>query len=79
MYWLDTEIRAATGGKRSLDDVVRALARDGGLLTTASLMRAVSRSAGRDFSAQFARHVYRGERPDVPAPADERALTLGVR
>jgi hypothetical protein len=79
MYWLDTEIRAATGGKRSLDDVVRALARDGGLLTTASLMRAVNRGAGRDFSAQFARHVYRGERPDVPAPPDERALTLGGR
>ena len=45
MYWLDTEIRAATGGKRSLDDVVRMLARDGSPLTTAGLLRAVNRSA----------------------------------
>ena len=65
MAWLDERIRAATAGRRALDDVVRELARDGGTVTTASFLRAVNRTAGRNFSAAFARHVFRGERPTL--------------
>ena len=43
--------------------VVRELARERGTVTTASFLRAVNRTAGRNFSAAFARHVFRGERP----------------
>jgi hypothetical protein len=63
MYWLDQEIRDATGGRRSLDDVVRTLARDVPILTTASFLRVVNRIAARDLSARFARGVFRGEPP----------------
>jgi hypothetical protein len=65
MSWLDDRIRAATSGRRTLDDAVRELAREGGTVTTASFLRAVNRTAGRNFSAAFARHVFRGERPTL--------------
>jgi predicted metalloprotease with PDZ domain len=63
MFSLDQEIRAASAGERSLDDVVGSLARDGGVLTTPGFLSAVNRAAGRDLSARFARAVLRGERP----------------
>ncbi|HJQ83917.1 MAG TPA: hypothetical protein VKA21_07575 [Candidatus Binatia bacterium] len=68
MHWLDGTIAAASGGQRSLDDVVRTLARDGGTVTTASFLRAVERAAGRSLGPAFARHVHRGERPP-PSPS----------
>jgi predicted metalloprotease with PDZ domain len=68
MYWLDAEIRAATDGRRSLDDVVRALARERGTLTTAGLVRAVNRAATPDVGARLVRHVQHGERPAVSLP-----------
>jgi predicted metalloprotease with PDZ domain len=77
MYGLARAIRDASGGRRSLDDAVRALAEEGSTVTTASFLRAVNRSAGRDFSARFARHVFRGERPPVPLPGNGTALTIG--
>ena len=70
MYWLDQEIRVATDGRRSLDDVVRTLVREAGPVTTASFLRVVSRTAARDFSARFGRRVFRGERPAVTLPGD---------
>src|SRR5262249_9787757 len=74
MYWIDHEIRRATGGQRSLDDAVRTLAREQGTLTTASFLRAVNQVAGRDFTPLFRRHVYRGEPPPAPAREDENRL-----
>ena len=69
MCWIDQEIRSASGGQRSLDDVVRLLTREERTLTTGGFLRAVNRTAGRDLSAPFARHVFRGERPAVRLPA----------
>jgi predicted metalloprotease with PDZ domain len=69
MYALDGAIRDGSGGRRSLDDAVRALAHEGGTLTTARLLHAASRAAGRDLGAFFRRHVLRGEPPPVPPPA----------
>jgi predicted metalloprotease with PDZ domain len=63
MHRLDREIRRASEGRRSLDDAVRLLARDGGRITTASFVHAVNRAAGRDLTALFTRHVTRGEAP----------------
>jgi predicted metalloprotease with PDZ domain len=68
MHWLDGTIREATGGGRSLDDVVRALARGRGELTTARFLRAVNRASGRDLTPAFRRHVYRGSSPALGAP-----------
>jgi|SRR5262245_53738052 len=65
MYWLDREIRDATGGRRGLDDAVQTLARTGGRVTTASFLRAVNHAAGKDLTVVFRRHVYRGEPPPV--------------
>ena len=65
LYWIDVEIARLTGGRRSLDDAVRALAHDGGTLTTASFLRAVNRAAGHDLTPPFRRHVRRGEPPPV--------------
>lgn len=63
LYALDQAIRRRTDGARSLDDAVRALAAEGGTLTTARFLRAVNRAAGTDFTAFFRRHVLRGEPP----------------
>jgi predicted metalloprotease with PDZ domain len=63
MWWIDREIRRVTAGQRSLDDVVRALAREGGTVTTARFLGAVNHVAGRDFTPLLRRHVYRGEQP----------------
>jgi len=72
MYAIDHEIRRATEERRSLDDVVRVLAHDGGTLTTASFLRAVNRTADRDFTGFFRRHVYRGEVPATGPPPASR-------
>jgi len=77
MCWIDQEIRSASGGQRSLDDVVRLLTHEERTLTTGGFLRAVNRTAGRNLSAPFARHVFRGERPAVRllarAAADQRS------
>lgn len=65
MQALDEQIRAASGGRRSLDDAVRAVASAGGTVTTARFLRAASRAAGRDLTPFFRRHVLRGESPAI--------------
>jgi hypothetical protein len=66
LHALDRRIRHATGGAQGLDDVVAALARDGGVVTTARFLGTVRRVTGHNFGAFFRRHVYRGERPPLP-------------
>lgn len=73
MHWLDTQIRRDSRGRRGLDDAVRALAREGAPLTTASLLRAANHAGGRDFTALFRRYVYRGEAPVLVSTGPERA------
>jgi predicted metalloprotease with PDZ domain len=63
LHWLDQDIRRATGGRQSLDDVVRLLAHDARVLTTAGVLRAANRVAGRNLTSAFNRHVYRGQKP----------------
>ena len=63
---LDRRMRAVTSGKRGLDDVVAALAAEGGVVSTARLLGVVRRLAGKTFDAFFRQHVYRGERPPLP-------------
>jgi predicted metalloprotease with PDZ domain len=70
MHAIDGAIRQVTDGRRSLDDVVRALAKQRGTLTTASFLRAVNRVAGRDFTGFFRRHVYRGKPPAADGARD---------
>ena len=73
MAFLDDRIRRDSGGRRSLDDAVRVLAREGGAVTTASLLRAVNHAAGKDLTPLFRRHVFRGEAPAVPVPSPDAA------
>jgi hypothetical protein len=70
MAALDRRIRATTEGRRRLDDVVASVARRGGAVSTAFFLGEVRRVAGRSFSGFFRRHVYRGEQPPVPRPAE---------
>jgi predicted metalloprotease with PDZ domain len=63
LHWLDQELRRTSDGRRSLDDVVRLLAREQRVVTTASFLRALNRTAGRDLRAAFRRHVHRGRKP----------------
>jgi predicted metalloprotease with PDZ domain len=67
LFRLDEEIRRATGGRRSLDDVVRATAAAGGTVSTAAFVRTVNHVAGRELGPFFQRHVFRGVRPDGTA------------
>jgi predicted metalloprotease with PDZ domain len=69
MWALDRRIRAATKNAHGLDDVVAALAADGGAVSTGRFLGTVRRVAGKGFASFFRRHVYRGERPSPPAPA----------
>jgi hypothetical protein len=62
---VDAEVRAATSGKASLDDVARRLARDGGEITLAGLQKAVEDVAGRPAKALERTRL---TQPD-PAPA----------
>jgi hypothetical protein len=66
LYALDRRMREVTSGKRGLDDVVGALAAEGGVVSTARLLGVVRRLAGKTFDAFFRQHVYRGERPPLP-------------
>ena len=63
MATLDRRIRKATGGARGLDQVVAALAADGGTVSTARFLGAVGRVAGKSFAGFFREHVYKGTRP----------------
>ncbi len=69
MWALDRRIRAATENARRLDDVVTALAADGGAVSTGRFLGAVRRVAGGGFASFFRRHVYRGERPSLSTPS----------
>lgn len=66
LHALDRRIRRSTAGARGLDDVVGALAHDGGVITTARFLGIVRQVTGRNYGAFFRRHVYGGERPPVP-------------
>ncbi|MCC6767270.1 MAG: hypothetical protein IT293_21685 [Deltaproteobacteria bacterium] len=66
MWALDRRIRTATKDVHGLDDVVTALAADGGTVSTGRFLGTVRRVAGRSFASFFRRHVYRGERPLLP-------------
>jgi predicted metalloprotease with PDZ domain len=66
MWALDHRIRTSTKNAHSLDTVVTALARDGGVVTTARFLGTVRRITGKSYSSFFRRHVYLGERPAVP-------------
>jgi hypothetical protein len=72
LWALDRRIRAVTRERQGLDDVVRALAAEGGPMTTARFLGATRRVAGASFDAFFRRHVYRGEPPDLSALARPR-------
>jgi len=54
---LDQQIRAATHEQKSLDDVVRILVGEGGVLTTERVERASERVSGQDLSAFFKAEV----------------------
>ncbi|HWH02155.1 MAG TPA: hypothetical protein VN674_00570 [Gemmatimonadales bacterium] len=54
---LDMLIRSRTGGRRSLDDVMRGLARDSVGFTTTSVQRLVGAACGCDVTAFFDRYV----------------------
>ena len=84
MHVLDRRIRRVTNGLRGLDDVVAALASEGGVVSTARFLGTVRRVAGKSFGDFFRRHVYRGERPapdDLPplGLAPERPATTPYR
>jgi hypothetical protein len=68
MWALDRRIRDATKNAHSLDDVVTALATDGGAVSTGRFLGTVRRVAGKSFASFFRRHVYRGERPSLAPP-----------
>ncbi len=65
MYVLDGRIRAATGGAHGLDDVVKLLAGEGGVISTARFLGAVERVTGKSFTTFFRHHIYRGEQPEL--------------
>lgn len=54
---LDRRIRQVTDGTRSLDDVLRTLAKDGGRVSTARFETVVSEVTGRDMAPFFETHV----------------------
>jgi len=66
LYALDRRIRRATAGAHTLDDVVRAMAHEGGVVTTARFLGTVRRVTGKNYGAFFRRHVYQGELPPLP-------------
>ena len=60
-FWLDLEIRRRSGGKRSLDDVMRHLDRTFGQANRAyksdDLLKAINQASGSDFSDFYGRYV----------------------
>jgi len=66
MFAIDQRVQRATAGARRLDDVVIALARDGGVVSTESFQRVVERVAGKRFRLFFQRHVRNCEPPRFP-------------
>jgi hypothetical protein len=57
IHSLDAAIREATHEQKSLDDVVRILVGEGGVLSTERVERASEKVAGKDFSAFFKTEV----------------------
>ena len=72
LYALDRRIRHATKDAHSLDDVVHALAQEGGVVTTARFLGTLRRVTGKSYAAFFRRHVYQGEIPPLPDVAISR-------
>ena len=74
---LDLSIRHDTGGRASLDDVMRALYRDfyrrGRGFTADDLLAVVKRVAGRDYTDFFRRHVFGVEVPPSTGYSATRA------
>jgi hypothetical protein len=66
LYALDRRIRHATNDAHTLDDVVHALAQEGGVVTTARFLGTLRRVTGKSYAAFFRRHVYQGEIPPLP-------------
>ena len=66
LFYLDLEMRAATGGEKSLDDVIRAIhtnsADDGPALTLAALKKIIRDETGVNIS-HLIRHHIRGTEP----------------
>jgi predicted metalloprotease with PDZ domain len=80
---LDLEIRARSGGAKSLDDVLRALyaeyggdGKKGRNYTSADFQRACERAAGGSLEAWFARHVRGRDEPDYDASLAAAGLRL---
>jgi len=77
---LDVELRAATGGRRSLDDVLRALERrhaaGGRPFTREDLAAALSEAAGRDLSGYLAAHATGTAWPPVEETLRKAGLTV---
>jgi len=65
MYALDQRIQRATAGKRRLDDVVTALATQGGVVDTARFQRTVQEVAGKSLRKFFTRYVTQGQPPNL--------------
>jgi hypothetical protein len=57
LHALDLSIRDSTHGAKSLDDVVRILVAEGGVLSTERVQRASERVSGKDLSAFFKSEV----------------------
>lgn len=77
---LDLEIRGATGGKKSLDDVMRALFENhynkGRGFTVEDVERLAAETAGRSFKEFFARYVAGTEELDYNAALGHAGLRL---
>jgi hypothetical protein len=76
LWDLDREIRGASGDTRSLDDLLRELARRRGAVTTKLLRETAEQVAGRDLAGFFARHglaspAARGGAAGAPEKAKE--------
>jgi hypothetical protein len=78
-YALDREIRRASGGRQSLDDVVRALGALPRPLTTAAFIAAARGVTGTNLGSFFRRHVFLGIRPPIPEHLPERPAELHVQ
>jgi len=65
---LDEEIRARTGGKKSLDDVFAALVASPDALSTERFRTIANKTSGLDLSAFYARHGLLGPGPEVGTP-----------
>lgn len=71
---LDGEIRAATDDRRSLDDVVRELARERQAMTTDLLRQTVGRVTGSDLASFFDRREFAARARPAASPAADSGV-----